>query len=139
VITYKPCCYRIRTSTSIQNQLPAILTIVNNFNNFNDFNNYQRHSALYSQFIVLYYILQTQDKFCIHRDISRKTLKKFCILVIVKVKNSLKLCNGSVIIPNGPLNSEVILSMYRDDGRVTAETYVGRIEQKYENKSAFVG
>jgi hypothetical protein len=26
-----------------------------------------------------------------------------------------------------------------DDGRVTAETYVGLIEQKYENKSVFVG
>jgi hypothetical protein len=26
-----------------------------------------------------------------------------------------------------------------DDGRVAAETYVGLIEQKYENKSAFVG
>jgi hypothetical protein len=44
-----------------------------------------------------------------------------------------------VIIPNGPVNSEVNLSMYRDDGRVTAETYVGWIEQKYENKGAFVG
>jgi hypothetical protein len=30
-----------------------------------------------------------------------------------------------VIIPNGPVNSEVNLSMYRDDGRVTAETCVG--------------
>ena len=39
-----------------------------------------------------------------------------------------------MIIPNGPVNSEVNLSMYRDDGRVTAETYVGWIEQKYENK-----
>jgi hypothetical protein len=39
-----------------------------------------------------------------------------------------------VIIPNGPVNSEVNLSMYRDDGRVTAETCVGLIEQKYENK-----
>jgi hypothetical protein len=54
--------------------------------------------------------------------------------VIVNVKNSLKQCNGSVIIPNVPVNSEVNLSMYRDDGRVTAETYVGWIEQKYENK-----
>jgi hypothetical protein len=44
-----------------------------------------------------------------------------------------------VIIPNGPVNSEVNLSMYRDDGRVTAETYVGWIEHKYENKSARVG
>ena len=26
-----------------------------------------------------------------------------------------------------------------DDGRVTAETYVGWIDQKYENESAFVG
>jgi hypothetical protein len=26
-----------------------------------------------------------------------------------------------------------------DDGQVAAETYVGLIEQKYENKSAFVG
>jgi hypothetical protein len=41
-----------------------------------------------------------------------------------------------VIIPNGPVNSEVNLSVYRDDGRVTAETYVGWIEQKYENKKA---
>jgi hypothetical protein len=32
------------------------------------------------------------------------------------------------------MKSEVNLSMYRDDGRVTAETYVGLIEQKYENK-----
>jgi hypothetical protein len=44
-----------------------------------------------------------------------------------------------VIIPNGPVNSEVNLSMYREDGRVTAETYVGWIEQKYEIKSEFVG
>jgi hypothetical protein len=35
------------------------------------------------------------------------------ILVIVNVENSLKQCNGSVIIPNGPVNSEVNLSMYR--------------------------
>jgi hypothetical protein len=55
--------------------------------------------------------------------------------VIANVNNSLKQCNGSVIIPNGPVNSEVNLSMYRDDGRVTAETYVGSIEQKYENKN----
>jgi hypothetical protein len=54
--------------------------------------------------------------------------------VIANVNNSLKQCNGSVIIPNGPVNSEVNLSMYRDDGRVTVETYAGWIEQKYENK-----
>jgi hypothetical protein len=54
--------------------------------------------------------------------------------VIVNVNNSLKQCNSDVIIPNGPVNSEVNLSMYRDDDRVTAETYVGWIEQKYENK-----
>jgi hypothetical protein len=72
----------------------------------------QRHSALYSQFTVLYYILQTQDKYYIHQDISRNYLKKLCILVITNVNNSLKQCNGSVIIPNGPVNSEVNLSMY---------------------------
>jgi hypothetical protein len=44
-----------------------------------------------------------------------------------------------MIIPNGAVNCEVNLSVYRDDGRVTAETCVGWIEQKYENKSAFVG
>jgi hypothetical protein len=100
-------------STSIQDQLPANLTIFsnNNFNNFNNFNNYQRHSALYSQFIVLYYILQTQDNY-IHQDISRNYLKKLYILVIANVNSSLKQCNGSVIIPNGPVNSEVNLSMY---------------------------
>jgi hypothetical protein len=49
-------------------------------------------------------------------------------------KNSLKHCNGPVIIPNGPVNSEANLSMYRDDGRVTAETHVGWTEHKYENK-----
>ena len=38
-------------------------------------------------------------------------------------------------VPNGPVNSEVNC----DDGRVAAEIYVGLIEQKYENKSAFVG
>jgi hypothetical protein len=91
--------------------LPAILTIFSN-NNFNTFNNYQRHSALDLQFIVLYFILQTQDKYCIHRDISRNNLKKFCTLVIVNVNNSLKQCNGAVIIPNGPVNSEVNLSVY---------------------------
>jgi hypothetical protein len=32
---------------------------------------------------------------------------------------------SSVIIPNVPVNCEVNLSMYRDDGRVTAQTYVG--------------
>jgi spore germination protein GerM len=63
-------------------------------NNFNHFNNYQRHSALYSQFIVLYYTLQTPDKYYIHRDISRNYLKKLCILVTVNVNSSLKLCNG---------------------------------------------
>jgi hypothetical protein len=73
-------------------------------------------SALYSQFIVLHFILQTQDKYYTHQDISRKNLKKFSVPVIVNVKNSLKQCNGSVIIPNGPVNSEVNLSMYRDDG-----------------------
>jgi hypothetical protein len=31
----------------------------------------------------------------------------------------------AVIISNGAVNSEVNLSMYRDDGRVTAETCVG--------------
>jgi hypothetical protein len=115
---------RIRTSTSIQDQLPAILTIFNNnnFNNFNDFNHYQQHSALYSQFIVLYFILQTQNKYYIHQDISRNNLKKFCILVIVNVNNSLKQCNGSVIIPNGPVNSEVNLSIVP---LMMAETYVG--------------
>jgi hypothetical protein len=73
---------RIWTSTFIQNQLPAILTI---FNNFNDFNNFQRHSALYTQFIVLYFTLLMQDKYYIHQDISRKSLKKLCIPVIVNV------------------------------------------------------
>jgi hypothetical protein len=36
-------------------------------------------------------------------------------------------CNSVtvVIIQNGPVNSEVNLSMCRDDGRVTAETCVG--------------
>jgi spore germination protein GerM len=89
---------RIQTSTSIQDQLPGILTsltiVSNNLHNFNDFNNYQRHSALYSQYIVLYYIHQTQDKHYIHQDISRNYLKKFCILVIANIKNSLKQCNG---------------------------------------------
>ena len=47
--------------------------------------------------------------------------------------NSVKQCNGSVIIPNGPVNSEVNLSVYRDDGRVTAETC--RVNwTEYENK-----
>jgi hypothetical protein len=95
------------------------------FNNFNIFNNYQGHSALYSQFIVLHYILQTQDKYYIHQYISRNYLNKLCVPVIANVNNSLKQCNGSVIIPNGPVNSEVNLLMYRDDGRVTAETCVG--------------
>jgi hypothetical protein len=54
--------------TSIQDQLPVILTILSN-NNFNDSNDYQRHSALYLQFIVLHYIPQTQDKCYIHQDI----------------------------------------------------------------------
>jgi hypothetical protein len=84
----------------------------NNFNNFNDFNNYQRHSALYSQFTVLYYILQTHDTYYIHQDSSRNNSKKFCILVIVNVNNNLKQCNSAVIIPNGPVNSEANLSMY---------------------------
>ena len=65
-----------------------------NFNNFNDFNNYQRHRDPYLQFIVLYYILQTQDKYYKCQDISRNNWKKFCILVIVNVNNSLKHCNG---------------------------------------------
>jgi spore germination protein GerM len=71
-----------------------------------------RHSALYSQFIALYFILQMQDKYYIHQDISRKNFKKLFTLAIANVKNSLKQCNGSVIIPNGPVNSEVNLSMY---------------------------
>jgi hypothetical protein len=41
-----------------------------------------------------------------------------------------------VTIPNGPVNSKVNLSVYPDDGRVTAETYLGLIEQKYENKES---
>jgi hypothetical protein len=65
------------------------------------------------------------DKYYIHHNISRNNLNKFCILAIANVNNSLKQCNGAVIIPNGPVNSEVNLSMYRDDGRVTVETYVG--------------
>jgi hypothetical protein len=60
-----------------------MLTIINNFNNFNDFNNFQRHSALHSQFIVLCFTLVTQDKYYIHQDNSRKSLKKFCLPVIV--------------------------------------------------------
>jgi hypothetical protein len=75
-------CYTV----SIQNQLPEILIIFNNFNNFNDFNNFQRHSALYSQFIVLYFTLLTQDKYYIHQDVSIKSLKKLCIPVIVNGK-----------------------------------------------------
>jgi hypothetical protein len=43
---------------------------------------------------------------------QEKNLKKLFVLVIVNVKNSLKQCNGSVIIPNGPVISEVNLSMY---------------------------
>jgi hypothetical protein len=74
---------------------------------------------------VLYYILQTQDKYYIHQDISRKNLKKLFILVIINVKNGPKECNGSVIIPNGPVKSEVKVKCTPDDGRVTAETYVG--------------
>jgi hypothetical protein len=100
-----------------------------NFHNFNNFNNLQQHSALYSQFTVLHFTLLTQDKYFIQRDISRNSLKKFCIPVIVNVNiasNSVTV----VIIPNGPVNSEVKLSTYRDDGRVTAETCVGWIEQK---------
>jgi hypothetical protein len=53
-----------------------------------------------------------QDKYYIHQDISGKNLKKLFMLVIVNVKNSLKQSNGSVIIPNGPVNSEVNLSKY---------------------------
>jgi hypothetical protein len=66
----------------------------NNFNNFNNFNNYQLHSALYSQYIVLYYILLTQYKHYIHQDITRKSLKKFCIPLTVNVNYSIKQCNG---------------------------------------------
>jgi hypothetical protein len=35
--------------------------------------------------------------------------------------------------------SQIICDNIPDDDRVAAETYVGLIEQKYENKSAFVG
>jgi hypothetical protein len=93
----------------IQNQLPAILTIFNNnkFNNVNDFNNFQRHNALYSQFVVLYFTLLKQDKYNIHQDILRNNVKKlylcFYIPVIVNVKIAL---NSETV------NSEVNLSMY---------------------------
>jgi hypothetical protein len=55
---------------------------------------------------------------------TARHFKKLCIPVIVNVKNSLKQCNGCDN-TEWTVNSEVNLSMYRDDGRVTAETCVG--------------
>ena len=102
--------------------------------NVNNFNNCHQHSALYSQYIVLYVTLLTHGQHCIQRDIARNDFKKLCIPVIVNVNSSLKQCNGCDN-TKWTVNSEVNLLMYRDDSRVTAETYVGWIEQKYENKT----
>ena len=65
-----------------------------------------------------------RDPTVVWDEVKHWEVKKF------KFIDSLKQCNSSVIIPNGPVNSEVNLSVYRDDGRVTAETCVGWIEQK---------
>jgi hypothetical protein len=50
---------------------------------------------------MLHYILQTQDKYYIHKDNSRNNLKIFYILVKVNVHCNLERSNGYVIVPNG--------------------------------------
>jgi hypothetical protein len=49
------------------------------------------------------------------QDFWKKVIEhKICVLILstANVNSSLKQCNSVVIIPNGPVNSEVNLSMY---------------------------
>jgi hypothetical protein len=63
----------------------------------------------------IYYIITGTSKKNFTKQTHPFGLTKSAKLVIANVNNSFKQCNGSVVIPNGPVNSEVNLSMYRDD------------------------